>query len=227
MRFGVIAEGHADIDVIKAVLKALKGIDGSEVRKIRPSDQYDETDLHALNFSNWTLVLESCQDKTLLSGFFDMLQEDALLIVQIDTAERTEQGYDTPLPLREKNMDWSIYSESVYQCVRERISLLIPEEYRKKVAFAIAVEETDAWLIPLFDNLCDETARYANPKEKLRDLIGKLGKKEKSKYIDSNKKNLNYMEIGKGLKKKGIKVCRSKNKSLDLFCLELDQKINE
>lgn len=222
----MIAEGHADIDVIRAVLKALNGIDGSEVRKIRPSDQYDETDLNALNFSNWTLVLESCQDKTLLSGFFDMLQEEALLIVQIDTAERTEQGYDIPFPLREKNMDWSIYSELVCEYVRERISLLIPEEYRKKVVLAIAVEETDAWLIPLFDNLCDETARYANPKEKLRDLIGRLSKKEKSKYVDSNKKNLNYTEIGKGLKKKGIKVCRSKNKSLDLFCLDLEHHLN-
>lgn len=31
MRLGIIAEGKADIAVIKAVLKALKGIDGSDV----------------------------------------------------------------------------------------------------------------------------------------------------------------------------------------------------
>ena len=29
MRLGIIAEGNADVAVIKAVLKALKGIDGS------------------------------------------------------------------------------------------------------------------------------------------------------------------------------------------------------
>lgn len=31
MRLGIIAEGNADVAVIKAVLKALKGIDGSDV----------------------------------------------------------------------------------------------------------------------------------------------------------------------------------------------------
>ena len=53
MRLGIIAEGKADIAVIKAVLKALKGIDGSDVVQLRPSEQFDETDLNEMNFSNW------------------------------------------------------------------------------------------------------------------------------------------------------------------------------
>ena len=40
MRLGIIAEGKADIAVIKAVLKALKGIDGSDVVQLRPSEQF-------------------------------------------------------------------------------------------------------------------------------------------------------------------------------------------
>ena len=76
MRLGIIAEGKADIAVIKAVLKALKGIDGSDVVQLRPSEQFDETDLNEMNFSNWNLVLKSCEDNNLLQFFFDVLADD-------------------------------------------------------------------------------------------------------------------------------------------------------
>lgn len=69
MRLGIIAEGRADIAVIKAVLKALKGIDSSDVVQLRPSEQFDETDLSEMNFSNWNLVLKSCEDNSLLQSF--------------------------------------------------------------------------------------------------------------------------------------------------------------
>ncbi|WP_300693150.1 hypothetical protein [uncultured Bacteroides sp.] len=39
MRWGIIAEGNADIAVIKAVLKSLKGIDGGDVVQLRPKEQ--------------------------------------------------------------------------------------------------------------------------------------------------------------------------------------------
>lgn len=226
MRIGVIAEGHADIAIIKAALKVLKGIDGSDIYAIRPNELYDETDLNELKFSNWNLVLKSCSDECLLQSFFDMIEEDAVLIVQIDTAERGEVGYDIPEPQRTKGIDWKLYSEQLYTGVHEKIASIVPEVYRNKVVYAIAIEETDAWLIPLFDTSCEETAQYANPKERLHYLIGKMDKKRKCSYIDTSKKNLNYTAIGKDMKK-GIRTCRLKNKSLDMFCLEIDEKISD
>lgn len=224
MRYGVIAEGPADVAVVRAILKVLKGIDGNEVVSIRPSEQMDETDLNEMQFSDWLLVLKSCEDEALLSAFFDAIEDDALLIVQIDTAEHTEAGYDVSLPLRGRDMDWKIYSEELRQQVKQRIAALLPEAYRDKVAYAIAVEETDAWLLPLFDVSSKETAQYANPKERLQRLIGQLKPKEQRAYVDASKKNLNYGSIGKNLKK-GIKQCRIKNKSLDLFCIEIEEHI--
>ena len=44
MRIGIIAEGRADIAVIKAVVKAITGIDGSDMYAIRPKEILDETD---------------------------------------------------------------------------------------------------------------------------------------------------------------------------------------
>lgn len=130
MRYGVIAEGRADVAVVRAVLKALKGIDGSEVVSIRPREQMDETDLDEMQFSDWLLVLKSCEDEALLSAFFDAIEDDALLIVQIDTAEHTEVGYDVPSPLRERDMDWKAYSEELRRQVKLKIATLLPEAYR-------------------------------------------------------------------------------------------------
>lgn len=224
MRLGIIAEGKADIAVIKAVLKAAKGIDGSDIVQLRPSEQFDETDLNELNFSNWNLVLQSCGDEHLLQTFFDGLAEDALLVVQIDTAERGEAGYDIAQPLRTKGNDWKAYSEQLYAIVKSKINEIVPETYRDKIAYAIAIEETDAWLIPLFDTACKETAQYANPKEHLHYLINRIGHKKRNKYIDTDKKTLNYSYIAKDMKK-GLKLCRQKNRSLDLFCLDIENKV--
>lgn len=222
MRIGVIAEGHADIAVIRAVLKALKGIDGSDIVAIRPSELYDETDLHAMNFSNWNLVLQSCGDEALLRSFFDGLDEEALLIVQIDTAERAEAGYDIMSPLRGKETEWRSYSRQVYDAVKEKMMSMIPERYHEKMIYAIAIEETDAWLIPLFDRTSQDTAQYANPKEHLRKLVGKMDKGRRMKYINTAKKNLDYVAIAKSMRKE-LDKCREKNFSLNLFCIVIER----
>lgn len=226
MRLGIIAEGNADIAVIKAVLKALKGIDGSDIVQLRPSEQYDETDLNELNFSNWNLVLKSCGDHHLLQAFFDGLTEDALLVVQIDTAERGEAGYDIAAPLRTKDTDWKEYSVQLHTIVGQKIAEIVPEAYRNKVAYAIAIEETDAWLIPLFDTSCKETAQYANPKERLHYLISRIDGKKRNNYIDTDKKNLDYAYIAKDIRRK-LRQCRQANRSLDLFCIEIENKMTE
>lgn len=67
MRIGVIAEGFADIAVIKAIVKKLLGLDGAALRVLRPEEAFDETDLQAMNFSNWSLVFESCKNEELLT----------------------------------------------------------------------------------------------------------------------------------------------------------------
>jgi hypothetical protein len=222
MNFGIIAEGHADVAVVKALVKTLKGVDGSDVVAIRPREQYDETDIESLKFSNWFLVLQSCKDEALLQSFFN-LYDDALLIVHIDTAERGDAEYDVREPQRTgTGIDWAEYSEQLYENVRQHISALIPALYRDRIAYAIAIEETDAWLIPLFETSNNaDTASRVNPKETLQRLIGQLREKDKKRY--TGKDGLRYGEIVRLLKTKSLKQCRERNKSLDLFCLSVVQ----
>lgn len=222
MRIGIIAEGFTDITIIKAILKATKGIDGSEIIPIRPKEHTDETDLSASNFSNWTLVLQECQNEQTFENFFDIIDEKSFLVIQIDAAEHGEAGYDIPNPRREKDTDWKIYSKQLYIQIKSKIENLIPIPYQQYVKYAVTIEETDAWLIPLFENIKDDTARYANPKEHLQKLIGTLKGKEKQKYINTNKKSLDYNMIAKGFKK-GLNICRKKNVSLDIFCISIEE----
>lgn len=223
MRVGVIAEGFADINVIKAILKKIAGIDGSEVRLLRPQEQMDETDLNALNFSNWQLVFESCKDEVRLDAFFDEIEGKALLIVHVDTAERGMKGYDVPEPQRAGITDYAVYSEQVRVQVIQKFQTMLPEKYHQRVAYAIAIEETDAWLIPLFENSSKDSASHAKAKETLSKLISKDKKRQKD-YTDTSKKSLNYKKLGR-LIAQNLSVCRTKNKSLDFFCIDIEQKL--
>ena len=225
MRIGIIAEGRADIAVVKAVLKAVTGIDMSEIYAIRPTETTDETDNAEMQFSNWQLVMKSCQDEALLDAFFNTLDEDVLLVLHIDTAERGNEGYDVTKPQRTGHPDWKEYSLQVRANVKAKMEYLVPEQYREHVSYAIAIEETDAWLIPLYENPCrKDTATHVRPKEELRRLIGAI--KKNSKYIDTEHNNLNYVSLGKELTKQ-LKAARKMNESLNLFCVDVEEKMVE
>ena len=222
MRIGIIAEGFADANVIKAIVKKLLGYDGADMRVLRPEEAFDETDLQAMNFSNWQLVLESCKDGEFLGAFFDSLEGDAILIVHVDTAERGQAGYDVNEPQRTKGVDYTTYSEQLRQNVIQKINALIAEPYREKVVYAIAIEETDAWLIPLFENKTGDTASHVRAKETLANLIS-ADKKLKKAFVDTEHKSLDYVKLGKELTKE-LRRCRGRNKSLDLFCVDIESK---
>ena len=118
-------------------------------------------------------------------------------------------------------MVYAEYAESLRTNVVRKIEDFIAEPYRDRVAYAIAVEETDAWLIPLFENRKGDTSSHAQAKEKLSALIG-VDKKKATKYVDTEHSALNYVSLGKELAK-DLKKCRKRNKSLDLFCVDLEK----
>lgn len=225
MRIGIIAEGFADVNVIKAVVKKLLGCDGSEMRVLRPEEAFDETDLQAKNFSNWQLVFECCKDEDFLSAFFDSLEGEAMLIVHVDTAERGFPGYDVNEPVRSKGVDYATYSEALRKNVMDKVCSLIAEPYRDRIAYAIAVEETDAWLIPLYESKVGDSASHVKAKEALSKLIS-ADKKRVKAFVDTKHKTLNYVKLGAALAK-DLKLCRKHNKSLDLFCVDIENWITE
>lgn len=221
MRIGIIAEGFADANVIKALVQKLTGCKDVDIYLLRPEEIFDETDLNAMNFSNWNLVFESCRDEVLLDAFFEEIEGDAILVVHIDTAERGSKGYDVDIPQRSRGVDYSEYSVLLRGNVKSKIESLIAEPYRDRIAYAIAIEETEAWLIPLFDKGIGDTSSHVRVKEHLSSLIG-VDKKNVKKYIDTRHKSLDYVKLGKELAK-NLNRCRYRNKSLDLFCNDIER----
>lgn len=221
MRIGIIAEGFADANVIKALVQKLTGCKDVDIYLLRPEEIFDETDLNAMNFSNWNLVFESCRDEVLLDAFFEEIEGDAILVVHIDTAERGSKGYDVGIPQRSRGVDYSEYSVLLRGNVKSKIESLIAEPYRDRIAYAIAIEETEAWLIPLFDKGIGDTSSHVRVKEHLSSLIG-VDKKNVKKYIDTRHKSLDYVKLGKELAK-NLNRCRCRNKSLDLFCDDIER----
>jgi hypothetical protein len=231
MKIGVIAEGHSDRRVIQSVLKTLKGIDGSDILSIRPKE--DETDKKiqgkdVRSFSNWPIVLEECKNRETFENFFDrvgLIDEECYMVIQIDTAERGKEGYDVHSPARSGRVDWQTYSDELRSGVIKKLQDLIPKEYHDKILYAVCVEETDAWLIPIWKKEAVDSAKYVRSKEALQQLVSELPLKEKNKYVDTLTKHLEYGNIGKLLKKKILKECRRQNKSLDSFCSDVEQTL--
>lgn len=221
MRIGIIAEGFADANVIKSLVRKLTGCDATDIYLLRPEEIFDETDLCAMNFSNWNLVFESCRDQALLAAFFEEIEGDAILVVHIDTAERGEIGYEVDEPQRSRGVDYSEYSMLLRGNVKSKIESLIAEPYRNRIAYAIAIEETEAWLIPIFDKGSGDTSSHVRAKERLSSLIG-ADKKNVKKYTDTRHKSLDYMKLGNALTK-DLNRCRNRNKSLDLFCDDIER----
>lgn len=222
MRIGIIAEGFADANVIKALVQKLTGCKDVDIYLLRPEEIFDETDLNAMNFSNWNLVFESCRDEVLLDAFFEEIEGDAILVVHIDTAERGEIGYEVDEPQRSRGVDYSEYSMLLRGNVKSKIESLIAEPYRNRIAYAIAIEETEAWLIPIFDKGSGDTSSHVRAKERLSSLIG-ADKKNVKKYTDTRHKSLDYMKLGNALTK-DLNRCRNRNKSLDLFCVDIESR---
>src|SRR5580698_2578205 len=94
---GLVAEGPADLAVVRNILKGKLGIDRDGTYAIRPELAQDATDLgekgeyrdqRQEELGNWTLVLEECRKRTQIEEFLNnQVDEDRFVVVQIDTAE--------------------------------------------------------------------------------------------------------------------------------------------
>lgn len=105
MEFGIIAEGKGDCAVLRNILLGLFDLEVEDIRFFRPSFSQDNTDKAAYTnmseeeFGSWTLVKKDCQEQHHFRNFLDSpIGGEKYMIVQIDTAECEEIGYDVKRP---------------------------------------------------------------------------------------------------------------------------------
>jgi hypothetical protein len=225
MRVGIIAEGKSDAAVITNLLKGLLDIDRSDIIYLVPELEYDETDLNKMPvsaFSNWTIVKQKCQDTAFLSGFFS-IDDQRFLVIHIDTAERFEIGFEVITPQKSESES---YVEEVRAAVKSKFLEWLPEAQHTFCTFAIAVEETEAWLLPIWDDYRKDkdSGFYPSPKERLERVLNKvMNEKERRKHFSSTPFD-QYATLSKPFRKTAdLNKYRPLNKSLDLFCAEIEQ----
>lgn len=220
MQIGIISEGHSDRAVIANLFTAATGIDRSSLKSLRPILKTDATDRAAakdqLEFSNWTLVRKECLERELIDEFLSLEGND-YIIIHLDTAEAEE--YEVRRPIKDKN-----YALNLRTIVVEKIQEWLKVKGWPKgidpnsVLYAVAVEETESWLLCIYWNSKD-TSSSVKPKEKLNHILSQ-------KKIDSSIDYQNYIELSKLFAKhrdiiKGRYLDR--NASLALFYAELQR----
>lgn len=164
MRVGIIAEGRSDAAVITNILKGKLGIDRSDIQYLAPELEFDQTDLEQQmrleQFSNWEIVKQKCCEQTVFSGFLDSVDDNRFIVIHLDTAERLLKGYDVTEPKKEKHDQ---YSNRLRENVVSKINEWLNNNYSERLAYAIAIEETDAWVLTIFSKDKD-TSVHHNPK---------------------------------------------------------------
>lgn len=227
MRVGLIVEGKSDAAVITNILKGKLNVSKTDVQYLSPELDNDETSLFEMKkeqFSNWTIVKTNCQNREKFDNFFK-LDDDAFIVIHIDSDVRNEVGYEVTEP---KTIAKQEDLERLRETIVTKINEWLNNEFIDKVVFAVAIEEIDAWIMALFPSTGIETGFLHNPKERLQVLINTpnlFTKKQKQEIFSlKNDKLKQYALLSNDFRKeKTLLLAASKNYSLRKFCEELEK----
>jgi len=225
MKVAIIAEGRGDLAVITNILKGKLDIDKSDIFCLLPEYEFDQTDIAQMDeksFSSWTLVKSKCKNCDDLDIFLS-LHENAFLVIQIDSAERGEKGYDVGFPQRTNNQSQNDYCTALRANIICKINEWLRHSFSERIAYAICIEEVEAWIMALYGET--DTSKSAQPKEVLNRILNRKFSNSKDRLILSEQNEFFKMEkLSKDFtKKKILKEIQKNNTSLDLFCDNLQE----
>jgi hypothetical protein len=217
MLIGLIAEGKTDVVIIKRIIATVLGIDSSDIRAFRPDDFKDETDKFSNStsqFSNWTIVKEECIRRETIERFFALSDENFGFVIHLDTDRANEIGYNNYKPNKHNNLNYVV---EIRQAIKARIDMWLgPHTFN--LAYAVAVEESEAWLLPLHINLGNKSTDFDNnPKSSLQATPA-------YRRLKGNELVPKYEKLATPLRKaRELSICAANNQSLQLFIEELRQ----
>lgn len=229
MRVGIIAEGRSDFAVLANILKGKLGINRNQLTPLRPRFALDETDLavgrgpqQPDEYSNYALVLADCSaphDK-LLSFLDTQIAEERFVVVHIDTDKCHTPEIGVVRPPRKPKEAAEGYTAALRGLVAAKIEALLGAELSKGVCLAVAVEETEAWLLTLWDPEDPrDTGLRLDPKKYFRECIVDGAKKTSPRARDRGEKDHDYFDhLSQGFRDGArLAVCAGRNASLGLF----------
>ena len=226
MIVGIFAEGRGDLAVITNILKGTLNIDRSDIKPKLPEYDYDQTDLSVMpkeQHSSWTVVKTECQERKKIDAFFDNpIEQESFIVLHLDTAERHLEGYGVLEPVKNGSLNSEEYCSHLRSNAINKVDEWLANSHQGKIAYAIAIEETDAWVSTIYSNENTDTSSHLRPKERLNNELNRL-LRENQKGILKAKAFEKYDWLSSDFrKKKKLLACAAKNASLKLFCQSLE-----
>lgn len=247
MRVGIIAEGKTDQAVIENILRGVFGIDSESIQHIRPSDGSDETDRHAQKldqYANSALVRKDCLERFKIRDFFasPIDEGERLLVIHVDTdeigradailtaARPTQDTRPTAAPQKSKKKSSKVnpsaaenslapFTDTLRNNVIAEIDGWLEGEFKDQLRYAIAIEETEAWVLALHVNY--DTGEIRSPKKALETFLHRpngLSKQDRRRLLVDLEAFARYDELSKGFRrKKTLLDAARRNRSLELF----------
>jgi len=215
MRIGIVSEGPADIAVITNILKGVTGLDTNDIVPIQPRLKYDKTHLahlEATSFSTWSLVRQECLERKKIEEFLS-LEDSTHVVIHIDAAEANL--YEVNIPEK----DYHNYCNTLRKAIVDKIKEWLDNNFPDIILHAVAIEETDAWVLAIFETRT--SCEVVNPKRRLKFILNKKGENSTSDYP-------NYLRLTKAFtKEREIIKSLNYNCSLRSFYEEVKQVITK
>ncbi|HEV8060189.1 MAG TPA: hypothetical protein VGP68_09965 [Gemmataceae bacterium] len=216
LKFGVIAEGPSDQQVIENILLGYFQ-DEPEEPVVNPIQPPVPTSNLPAPPGGWTLVFRSLKQ----GDHQKTLQFNDYIVIQIDTDVQEEPGFDVPkrdggveLPLEE-------LVRRVISRLKEEMGAAFCQTDGHRILFAVAVDTIECWLLPLlYTN--KKTGKTTGCLEAANAALRKAGRKGLS--AGDTKFPSAYDQCSRDYtKRKKLMELRYKNPSLELFIKQLDE----
>jgi hypothetical protein len=139
--FALVSEGPTDHAVLRNILIGyFKEQREPAIHREHPDPQAEAA------YGGWTLLLHYLREKKFRQAF----QLNKFLIVQVDTDITQEHGFDVPHHDDQGQVSTAELVHRVIQRLRKEIGEPDWEAYAGRFIFAIAVDEIECWVLPLW-----------------------------------------------------------------------------
>lgn len=212
MEIGIVSEGYTDQIVIENILRGFLNDKNLSANYLQPPNRIVP--------AGWNNLLKYCSSVEFKQSF----QNNDFIIVQIDTDFM--RGKDVPQEDIIETKDIAVFElvENFKTLLIKKIGNEFYEIYANQIIFAIAVDSTECWFLPIYFS---NKPQIRNKIFNCIDILNPALKQIEEFYIDKNNKNPNhYNAISKKfLKRKYLQEYSNIYPSFKLFFEELELKI--
>jgi hypothetical protein len=221
------------------------------IRPSDSTDETDLRQQAPEQYGNCALVENDCLERTEIRKFFNSPVEEGqrLLVIHVDTAEigradailkadrppKSQQSEPSPKKTRKKGQSAANhpdagsraatsppYADALRDNVIAEIDGWLEGEYKQQLRYAIAIEETEAWVLALF--VSKDTLDHHDPKRVLDRFLNSpqgLSEKQRRRLFQLEEYD-RFDELSRDFRrKKNVEAAAGRNRSLALFIASL------